>query len=206
MKVIGRITRSGHKSVLEHHFINLELSEVTPIVEQTLIGFRLPSFTIKSRRYVDFRKVGFHIPKFRNVDGTLHLDNEHLKRKYKRHMNSLFRVYSEMVDGGVNKEDARFILPYSFFSEIAMSLNVREFEFMTNYLLHSDVSQIQELHELGLTFLEIARIHVPEIVEYIENYHARQSSFEYRCVLDTYRRDIQILKKPALIEYTVAPD
>ena len=38
------------------------LNDVTPIVEQTIIGYRLTSFTIKSRREVDFRTVGFYTP------------------------------------------------------------------------------------------------------------------------------------------------
>ncbi|MBQ9313550.1 MAG: FAD-dependent thymidylate synthase [Clostridia bacterium] len=206
LKVIGRITRSGHKSILEHHYINLELSEVTPIVEQTLIGFRLPSFTIKSRRYVDFRKVGYYIPEFKNIDGSLHMENELLKKKYRRHMNYLFKFYSEMVDGGIIKEDARFILPYSFYSEIAMSVNAREFEKMINYLLYGEVSKIQELHDLGEAFFEIAKQHVPEIVEYIENYHPRLSSYDYHQVLDTYKVSTKVLKKPVLIDYTADAD
>ncbi|MDD3392956.1 MAG: FAD-dependent thymidylate synthase, partial [Bacilli bacterium] len=59
MNMIKRITDMGHKSIIEHDYLVFALSDVTPIVEQIIIGYRLTSFTIKSRREVDFSKVGF---------------------------------------------------------------------------------------------------------------------------------------------------
>lgn len=207
LKIIGRITRSGHKSVMEHHYINLEISGVTPIIEQILIGFRLVAFTIKSRRYVDFRKVGYYIPDFRMKDGSIENDLTILKAKYRRQMNSLFKFYSQMVDGGIPKEDARFILPYSFYSEIAMSLNARELERLIEYLLYnSKVSKITEARDLGIMLLEMAKEYVPEIVEYVENYNPRCSDFDYRSILDTYKNGCKIAKSPVLVDCTSQVD
>ena len=76
LKLIKRIIKMGHKSIIEHDYLVFALCDVTPIVEQTIIGNRLTSFTIKSRREVDFRNVGFYIPEFRNKDLELHNDNE----------------------------------------------------------------------------------------------------------------------------------
>jgi len=206
LKVISRITRSGHKSVMEHDYVQIGLSGVTPIVEQTLIGFRLAAFTIKSRRYVDFRKVGYYIPEFRNVDYSIHMENKILRQKYRRHMNSLFKFYSEMVDGGIAKEDARFILPYSFYSDIAMSLNAREFEKMIIYLLYSEATKIAELRELGEKLLEIAHQYVPYIVEHIDNYVYQEKPNECKKRIHDGKYNIEILHKPALMDYTTEPD
>ena len=79
LKLIKRIIKMGHKSIIEHDYLVFALCDVTPIVEQTIIGNRLTSFTIKSRREVDFRNVGFYIPEFRNKDLEIHKDNEILK-------------------------------------------------------------------------------------------------------------------------------
>ena len=87
----------GHKSIIEHDYLLFALNDVTPIVEQTIIGYRLTSFTIKSRREVDFRTVGFYTPEFRNKDGELHEKNEELKEIYKEHMKMLFDTYGEIV-------------------------------------------------------------------------------------------------------------
>ena len=78
LKLVKRIIKMGHKSIIEHDYLVFALCDVTPIVEQTIIGNRLTSFTIKSRREVDFRNVGFYIPEFRDKDLNLHKDNETL--------------------------------------------------------------------------------------------------------------------------------
>ena len=115
----------GHKSIIEHDYLVFAICDVTPIIEQTIIGNRLTSFTIKSRREVDFRTAGFYVPEFRQKDLTPHPKNDELKEKYISHMKYLFNTYGDIVDNGVNVEDARFILPYSFHSNIIMGLNAR---------------------------------------------------------------------------------
>jgi len=68
LKLIKRIIKMGHKSIIEHDYLVFAICDVSPIIEQTIIGMRLSSFTVKSRREVDFRTAGFYIPEFRNKD------------------------------------------------------------------------------------------------------------------------------------------
>ena len=63
-KLIGKVLSSGHTSVLEHCYVNLSFENVSVLAEQFLIEFRLASFTVKSRRYVDFSKAGYVSPVF----------------------------------------------------------------------------------------------------------------------------------------------
>ena len=63
-KLIDKVTRSGHTSTVEHVFFNLAFENVSVVVEQFMIEFRLASFTVKSRRYVDFSDCGYYIPDF----------------------------------------------------------------------------------------------------------------------------------------------
>ena len=67
-KLIGKVLSSGHTSVLEHCYVNLSFENVSVLAEQFLIEFRLASFTVKSRRYVDFSKAGYVSPAF--ADGA----------------------------------------------------------------------------------------------------------------------------------------
>ena len=83
------------------------IKDVTPIVEQTIIGNRLTSFTIKSRREVDFRTVGFYTPEFRNKDGELHEKNEELNKKFDEFMTKVSEFYLELTEAGIPAEDAR---------------------------------------------------------------------------------------------------
>ena len=105
-------------------------------------------FTIKSRREVDFRTAGFYIPEFRNKDLNTHPKNEELKQKYISHMKYLFNTYGDLVDNGIDVEDARFILPYSFHSNIIMGLNARELEKMVTSFLYGPLSKISELKRI----------------------------------------------------------
>ena len=75
LKLVKRIIKMGHKSIIEHDYLVFALNDVTPIIEQTIIGYRLTSFTIKSRREVDFRTAGFYVPEFRNKAGEIHEKN-----------------------------------------------------------------------------------------------------------------------------------
>ncbi|MBQ3005707.1 MAG: FAD-dependent thymidylate synthase, partial [Clostridia bacterium] len=62
--LISKVTRSGHNSTVEHAYYNLAFENVSVMVEQFMIEFRLASFTVKSRRYVDFSEVGYYSPDF----------------------------------------------------------------------------------------------------------------------------------------------
>lgn len=207
LKVIKRITKMGHKSIMEHDYLVFAIADVTPIVEQTIIGNRLTSFTIKSRRYVDFREAGFYVPTFRNTDYSIHLENKELQKKYKKHMRYLFKEYSALVDSGVPNEDARFILPYSFHSNIVMGLDARELEKLIIYLLYGEVSKIQELYELGEKLFAIAKKWVPYIADNISKYKKPANDCDFKELFIEYSsKPATIVHKPLLLDYTVSPD
>lgn len=156
LKAIGRIVASGHDSISEHDQLTFFITDVTPVIEQILIGQRLASFTIKSRRYVDFGDSGFYTPDFSYLD-----NGDEVRNKYNNHMNYLFKTYSEMVNYEVPKEDARFILPYCFHSQITMSLNTRSLIKLIEYCTMGSMSDIDEVKEFGLKLLEISKEKVP---------------------------------------------
>ena len=81
--LIDKVTRSGHNSTVEHIMFNLAFNDVSVIVEQFMIEFRLASFTVKSRRYVDFYDAGFYVPEFKSEEN---------KAKYNAHITSLFET------------------------------------------------------------------------------------------------------------------
>jgi len=150
LKLARNVIGYGHKSIAEHDYLVFALEDVTPIVEQTLIGYRLTSFTIKSRRNVDFRNVGFYTPDFKDENGNILPNNEELKKTYNNYMQSLFNKYGELVDEGIPVEDCRYILPYSYHSNIIMGCDANELLNITCDLLYGKNSHITELKELGI--------------------------------------------------------
>ena len=202
LKLIKRIIKMGHKSIIEHDYLVFALCDVTPIVEQTIIGNRLTSFTIKSRREVDFRNVGFYIPEFRNKDLELHNDNEELKEKYVTHMKELFNIYGNIVDTEVKVEDARFILPYSYHSNIIMGLDARELEKLIVSLKFGRLCRIQELRELADALYEAVKEYVPYLPSTIKKAEVTdKNEFEYLESM-VERPEIKILPKTNLVSYT----
>ena len=206
LKLIKRIIKMGHKSIIEHDYLVFALCDITPIIEQTIIGSRLTSFTVKSRREVDFRTVGFYVPEFRNKDLTPHPKKDELKEKYISHMKYLFNTYGDFVDNGISVEDSRFILPYSYHSNIIMGLNARELEKMVISLLYSPLSKMSELKEFGERLFEIIKEYVPYLVPGIESHEDYSTSpFEYiESTID--KPEIKIADKPSLISYTPNAD
>lgn len=117
LRLIDKVLSSGHKSVIEHQTFGLAFNDVSVLVEQFVIECRLASFTVKSRRYVDFSGAGCVTP-----DGLTGAQ----KTLYAETMAARFADYERLMALGVPKEDARFVLPYSLRSNFFMTVNARE--------------------------------------------------------------------------------
>ena len=152
--LINKVTKSGHTSTIEHIFFNVAFENVSVVVEQFMIEFRLASFTVKSRRYVDFSDCGYLVPEFRNDDD---------KEKYIATMDKLFSAYSYLTEKGVPKEDARFLLPYCFYSNFLCSLNGREIVNVLTAMIYGRGRKIKEIYEIGVSLLKQCREYAPGV-------------------------------------------
>ena len=81
-KVAVNITSMGHDSITDHDYLVFALRDVPITIEQTIIAERFSSFTIKSRREVNFANAGYRIPTFHDKDGNIHPRNEELQKEY----------------------------------------------------------------------------------------------------------------------------
>lgn len=153
--LIGKVTASGHTSTVEHTYFQLAFQNVTAVVEQFIIEFRLASYTVKSRRYVNFSDAGFYVPEFNNAE---------VEKAYKAHMNEMFALYDELCENGVLREDARFVLPYCLYSNFFCSVNGREFLNMLTAMLCGRGAKYPEIKKLGLELYEQACEKAPGIM------------------------------------------
>ncbi|WP_251498609.1 FAD-dependent thymidylate synthase [Otoolea muris] len=149
IRLIQKILSSGHTSVLEHVFLNLSFDNVSVFVEQFMIEFRLASFTVKSRRYVDFGKMGYVTPDFACC-GERAAASEEL---YGSHMEYLFKEYEFLLEQGIPKEDARFVLPYSFRSNFYCTVNARELVKIVNEMVWGRGRKYPEIAALGSSLI-----------------------------------------------------
>ncbi len=152
--LIQKVFSSGHKSVIEHAVFTIALKDVSAFVEQFFIESRLASFTVKSRRYVDFSNLGYHIPSGLNGDE---------KEQYCSYMDMLFHAYQSLLDNGIPKEDARFLLPYSFHSNFYCTLNARELYQVLAAIRHGRGRGIPELQVLADQIIQQAETILPGV-------------------------------------------
>ncbi len=153
--LIGKVTASGHTSTVEHTYFNIAFQNVTAVVEQFIIEFRLASYTVKSRRYVNFSDAGYYVPQF---------NNDEITESYKAHMSKLFALYDELCENGVLREDARFVLPYCLYSNFFCSVNGREFLNMLRAMLYGRGAKYPEIKALGEQLYAQAKEMAPGII------------------------------------------
>jgi thymidylate synthase (FAD) len=206
-KFIERVIAMGHDSITDHDYLVFSLENVTPLVEQIIIQERFSSFTIKSRREVDFSKVGFITPDFRDKKYHVLKNNLDLQKKYKKQMHLLFKTYQKLVDLGLKKEDARFVLPYSFNGNIIMGIDAHVLKNWIVKLTKGKESNIAELKDLGTKLYEIMIKYVPYLQETIDN--TKIDNYDgVEELLNKYikDKDYEITPKVKLLSYTKDAD
>lgn len=197
--LITKVTASGHTSTIEHIFFNLAFENVSVVVEQFMIEFRLASFTVKSRRYVDFSQSGYYMPELK----------DDIKKKFTSHIDSLFALYSEMTEAGIPKEDARFVLPYCFFSNFYCSLGGRELVHVLKAMLYGRGKKIKEIYNLGLSLLDQCKNYAPGIFSDFEKRYSKYNddadlSFINAETSDNIKKNVEILSYTKDASFTVA--
>ncbi len=139
LKLIGKVLASGHNTVTEHAYFTLAFNNVSVLCEQLMIEHRLAAYTVKSRRYVDFSGAGYVIPEGLGAD----------EADYRGHMDSLFEIYTRLIELGIPREDARFVLPYCFRSNFIMSCDARELAHIATEMSSGRLSAYPEMKRLG---------------------------------------------------------
>jgi len=118
-KLIQIIVESGHHSVLEHINLTFGISGISRASGRQLLRSRIASFTEKSQRYVEMDDICFIKPESISRNSKTNLAFDKL-------MADIQNMYDEMIELGIPKEDARFILPNATPTDMVITLNFRE--------------------------------------------------------------------------------
>ena len=126
--------KHGHWSVFEQAYMTLEINTTRAIAAQIL---RHRSFTYQefSQRYADSNLLGvIELPELRRQDDKNRQNSiddlePEMVEKFNRQMNTLFSsafgLYNQMLEAGVAKECARFVLPLATPTKIYMTGSCR---------------------------------------------------------------------------------
>ena len=166
--LIEKVVASGHTSTLEHSCFTVAFDNVSVCTEEFVIEFRLGSYTVKSRRYVDFTDAGFYTPPM----------PEPLLPEFRSHMQSLFDRYAQLLAMEIPKEDARYLLPYCFRSNFYCTMNARELMHMIAAMLWGRGSVFPELRALGESLKAQLEPYFPHLLDNAAaKYHADSARY-----------------------------
>lgn len=155
--VLATIMESGHFSTLEHASYTFAVDGVSRALTHQLVRHRLASFNQQSQRYVKFDG-GFPYVKPPSIAGNAEAD-----KAFENAMAVASDAYQKLVDLGIPKEDARFVLPNAAETKIVITMNVRELLHFFNVRCCKRAQW--EIRELALSMLELVRPTAPFIFE-----------------------------------------
>ena len=133
--LLGYCIKHGHWSVFEQAHMTLEINTTRGLAAQIL---RHRSFTYQefSQRYADSSMLGDHIPvpelrrqddknRQNSIDDLDRFVVQDFEREMQKHFEEGMNLYKKMLDAGVAKECARFVLPLATPTRLYMTGSVR---------------------------------------------------------------------------------
>jgi len=116
--LIEKVFISGHESILEHVSFTFGIEGVSRVLTHQLVRHRIASFSQQSQRYVKIEEGVIIPPSIKKKREAMELFQEGIDHAWE--------IYRGLLEMGIKKEDARFILPNATPSSIVMTMNLRE--------------------------------------------------------------------------------
>ncbi len=155
-KLLKRVIKSGHHSVIEHVVFTYALEGISRVATHQLIRHRLASYSQQSHRYTKIKNDSFVIP-------PEIADNKKALKLYEEAIRNSMELYEKLMDMGIKKEDARFIIPQGVSSNIVLTMNAREL--LHFFTLRCCVRAQWEIREAAIEMLKLAKKEAPLIFE-----------------------------------------
>lgn len=117
-KFIKMVVATGHTSTIEHVSFTFAIEGVSRVLTHELVRHRIASYSQQSQRYINGKNFGFVTPP------TI-LSKKEAKKLFDDTIKDLGEKYEKLIELGVPKEDARFILPNATDVKIVVTMNAR---------------------------------------------------------------------------------
>ena len=157
-KLIAELFRSGHTSTFEHVSFTFGIDGLSRVASHQLVRHRLASFSQQSQRYV---KMSPDIDAV-VIPPAIQANPEALKA-FRDCVKTAQDTYRLLVDMGIPKEDARFILPHGHSTRLVLTMNARELHHFFSLRLCRRAQW--EIHELARKMLVLCREKAPVLFE-----------------------------------------
>lgn len=145
-KLLSRIVRMGHDSVLEHIAVTVRIVCDRGVTHE-LVRHRLCSFSQESTRYANYAhdKFGNEITVIRPFFWQ---EDDKRYALWLKAMQACEDAYLQLVQAGASAQEARSVLPNSLKTEIVVTANIREwrhiFKLRCDKAAHPQMRQIMQ--------------------------------------------------------------
>ncbi|MCD6155923.1 MAG: FAD-dependent thymidylate synthase [Candidatus Atribacteria bacterium] len=147
-RLIKELIFRGHHSVLEHVSFTFLIKGLSRVTSHQLVRHRIASYSQQSQRYTDLTKASFVTPPLIN-------ENPKAAEVFQEVVKTTLEAYNKLVELGVPREDARFVLPQAVKTNLVFTANARELRHFFSLRLCNRAQW--EIRELAFQMLKIVR-------------------------------------------------
>jgi len=156
-KLVRFVVKSGHLSTTEHVYFTFGVEDISRTLSHQLVRHRIASFNQQSQRYVKFKD------NYEFITPDAIRDNESINSRYNDMISDIHKLYSEMLEAGIEAEDARYILPNASETKMIFTMNAREL--MHFFTVRCCRRAQTEIRELATVMLKTVKKAAPVIFE-----------------------------------------
>ena len=173
-RLLKYLVKHHHWSPFEMASMCLELSSLPRGIASQILRHRSFCFQELSQRYMDVSEVGADVPHLRRQDAKNRQSsiddipdiNEAFHDRIEEHYKNSFDLYKDLVDQGVAKECARFVLPLSTNTKMYMSGTIRSWIHYCQVRCHESTQK--EHRDLAIQVRNILLEQLPSLREILE--------------------------------------
>lgn len=190
------IFKMGHHSIAEHAVFNFDILDVSRLALEEIEKFRLCSYTEKSQRYQKLEG-GFVVPE--EIRGTKD------EGRFVEVIEMQNKFYQELVDKGVEPEDARYVTSLATCGQVGMTINARNLEFLVRRFASHELREVQAV---GKKMYELAAQIAPSIILFTAANDFDQKTYSElrRLFQGKWERKRKVSKRSTLVDYTKDAD
>lgn len=115
-RMVNMILNNKHYSILEHVVFTFGIEGISRVASHQLVRHRMASYSHQSLRYTKVKNPVWKFPDKLSDEYRKVIKNEYEKS---------LETYNNLIEHGVNKEDARYILPNGVTSNLIITINTR---------------------------------------------------------------------------------
>lgn len=153
---LSKLLAVGHMSPFEHASFSFAIDGLSRVASHQLVRHRIASFSQQSQRYVTMGE-----PKA--IAPPEIARNEEASALFRQTLDAAYGAYEKLVEMGMPKEDARFILPHGWETSLVMTMNARELHHFFSLRLCRRAQW--EIRGLACKMLAAVRIAAPELFD-----------------------------------------